>query len=207
MRLWIFVFTMIWGLIACSPKESILSPSPTSSPVELTVDDITIKLTSATGWRAYSSDSRITMSYQDNRLNNIIVNIWIPEINLNEYETVVDAAFDIADMMEDEQGINTTQPTAITWRGYNSAYFLVSNDEPRTSMILVTQVTDETVVALNIRGIVADFDAIRDRLAETFATFTVNDIALGNDVFMTLPETLILPSGNPEAALDPSSEP
>ncbi|MEM9951356.1 MAG: hypothetical protein AAF846_07145 [Chloroflexota bacterium] len=207
MRLWIFVFTMIWGLIACSPKESTLSPSPTSSPVELTVDDITIKLTSATGWRAYSSDSRITMSYQDNRLNDIIVNIWTPEINLNEYETVVDAAFDIADMMEDEQGINTTQPTAITWRGYDSAYFLVSNDEPRTSMIVVTQVTDETVVALNIRGIIADFDAIRDRLAETFATFTVNDIALGNDVFMTLPETLILPSNNPEAALDPSSEP
>lgn len=207
MRLWILVPVMIWGLIACSSRGVTPPPLPTNSPVELTVDDITIDLVTATGWQTYISNNRITLSHQADVREDVVVNIWIPDIRVSNYATINQATFDIADAMENEQRVYVTQPTATTWQTYDASYFLASNDEPQTSMIVVVKITDVTAIALNIRGISTDFASIRDELAQTFETFTVNDTQLGNDIFLDLPDSLMLPARSPEAALDPSAEP
>ncbi|MGB7338501.1 MAG: hypothetical protein WBC91_06375 [Phototrophicaceae bacterium] len=207
MRLLTFIVIIMWGLIACSTTDLAPQPLPTGSAIELTVDDTEIKLVTTTGWQTFSANDHIVLSYVDESLDNVVVNIWLPDMDMTNYETITDAIFDVASRMEDDQNLFVTQPTTTRWNGYEAVYFFVGDEANNNSMILVSQIDDETIFALNIRGITENFTALQSQLSETFATLTINDQLLGNDVFATLPDNLILAPRNPEAAVGASSEP
>lgn len=193
MRLWIFAFSVIWGLIACTPPNTDLPVSPTDSPVHLIKEDVEIGLQSPDSWHAYVTDENIVLICDDDKAENMVINIWIPGFDMSDDVSFTDVVNDIASNIESEHELHVTRPTTITWGGHDAAYFLLANEDSAT-MILVVHVANDTVIAFNIRGLDSDFSALRPHLSEIFDAITINDVMPGSDILVEIPDTLMLPS-------------
>ncbi|MGJ3237489.1 MAG: hypothetical protein ACFE0Q_02170 [Anaerolineae bacterium] len=158
------------------------------------------------GWQTYTTDDHVILTHRGGS-QDVVINMWFPQIELTDEYNLNNAVFEIASMMETEQGLRVTRPTSVMWGLHDAAYFLITNDDPDASMIVVVDMGDGTVLGINIRGIDANFNGLRDHLVALFESFAVNEILLGNELFRTMPDTMMLPARNPEAALDPSAEP
>ena len=206
MRLILLVFGSIWGLVACTSQPTITVSTPVSSPVTLTVDNTQIEFTTLAGWNAYTEERNIVLSNRSNEQRNVIINVWLPELDIPQDFTVVDVIEDITFELQSEDRVTASQPVATSWSGQDAVYFTLNDLQQRTAMILVVNV-NQTIVAFNISGIQQEFRAMRTTLMQMFDDFTVNGVELGSDIFQLIPDTLVMPPTNPETALEGSSEP
>jgi len=206
MRLVIVLLGAIWGIIACTSQSPTLLSTPTSSPVTLTVNDIDINFNTQAGWTAYTEERNIVLSNVSDPTQRLVINIWLPELELLPDETMIDVVEDIAAQLQDEPRIATSDLITTSWNAHEAVYFTLNNADERTAMILIVHV-DEAIVAFNISGINSEFARARGTLQTLFSEFTVNEVLLGSDIFSTMPDIIAIPARNPEAALEGSSEP
>lgn len=207
MRLAYLILSTVFSLVGCTSHHTVETATPESRNVELTTEQGTIYMRTLPGWLAYTEDDNIILSSPTDVTHAFVVNIWLPDTNTFPPQTrVTDILDSIADDIESRRSVAVSPPTATQWGDYEAAYFLINSDRYGVTMIVTANV-DDTLVALNINAISERFSESRAILQSLFADFTINDSIIGGDIFTDIPDVLFVPSLNPEAAIESSSEP
>ena len=121
-------------------KPTTTLATPASSPVTLTVDNTQIEFTTLTGWNAYTDERNIVLSNRSSEQRNVIINVWLPELDIPQDVTVVDIIEDITYELQSEDRVTTSQPVATRWSGQDAVYFTLNDLQQRTAMVLVVKV-------------------------------------------------------------------
>jgi hypothetical protein len=213
----------VFGLVllsACTPGDPAI-PTPEEASEQLTIQKNGVSVTMETlpGWNAYTTAKhQLVLSEHPQPVresgvyNGISLHIWLPEmqqpVTAGTPNTLSDMLRRIIQTTRTGTQAAISDPQTFEWAGNEAAYYLLNNGDENVSMILAVRLPDEAgYLALNASTSMQDSSRLPETLPQVLASLHVNEVAMGNDGLDMLPQVLSVPSYNPEAAMEASSEP
>lgn len=195
MRQFYSFIALIFLIVGCTDTEPTTVESTVVPPTEINMSlgGHALYLHTIEGWHVYHADNHLILTEQRlDQADGMVVNIWIPEIELTPESTAVSVLTEYVHQMRTTHGIPVSDPNIATWGSYDAAYYVMDHDNT-LSLIMVVMLPNQQMIALNITGEPMGHEAWV-KLGEIFADFRVNDLVLGGDIFASLPATVHSPT-------------